>query len=92
MRFFCQWALVGISASILGIPPVGAQQVTCSSLVPVVTGGPAPPASVIQLRWLGTANYELAFGQTVVLLDATMIAARETARLAFCRKTSLTRI
>lgn len=33
-------------------------------------GGPPPPISTIVLRWLGTANYEFAYGDQVVLLDA----------------------
>jgi L-ascorbate metabolism protein UlaG (beta-lactamase superfamily) len=59
-------------AFILGTRLLTAQEPTpaCSSLVPASTGGPMPPDSVIQLRWLGTANYELVHGKTVVLLDA----------------------
>jgi hypothetical protein len=55
-------------AALLG--PAGLAAQGCSSLVPATVGGPPPPASIIQLRWLGTANYELAHGRTVVLLDA----------------------
>jgi beta-lactamase family protein len=42
----------------------------CHSLTPAAVGGPHPPDSVITLRWMGTANYELAHRNTVVLLDA----------------------
>ena len=42
----------------------------CRTLVPAAVGGPRPPASTVVLRWLGTANYEVAYGPAVILLDA----------------------
>jgi L-ascorbate metabolism protein UlaG (beta-lactamase superfamily) len=42
----------------------------CRSLLPVSAGGPRPPRGTLVLRWLGTSNYELAYGDQVVLLDA----------------------
>lgn len=41
----------------------------CSSLTTVSTGGAIPAAPTLALRWLGTANYELAYGGQVILLD-----------------------
>ena len=38
--------------------------------LPVSLGGPAhPDAGVVSLRWFGTASFELAFGDRVLLLD-----------------------
>lgn len=42
----------------------------CNALTPAAVGGPMPKEPVLTLRWLGTTNFELAFGQTVALLDA----------------------
>ena len=42
----------------------------CNELTPAAVGGPMPKEPVLTLRWLGTTNFELAFGQTVALLDA----------------------
>jgi hypothetical protein len=42
----------------------------CDDLTAVAARGPTPEASVLALRWLGTTNFELAYGRTVVLLDA----------------------
>jgi L-ascorbate metabolism protein UlaG (beta-lactamase superfamily) len=42
----------------------------CQALQPASVGGPGAPSSTIVLRWLGTANYELAYKDKVVLLDA----------------------
>jgi L-ascorbate metabolism protein UlaG (beta-lactamase superfamily) len=47
-----------------------ADSAACRTLTPTAAGGPPPPASTIVLRWLGTANYELAYRDQVVLLDA----------------------
>ena len=43
----------------------------CASLVPAAIGGPLLPANrnVVELRWLGTANYELDYHGHVYLLD-----------------------
>ena len=42
----------------------------CRSLVPTAVGGPKPPDGLLSIRWLGTTNFEIAFGDQVVLLDA----------------------
>jgi len=47
-------------------PPADA----CHTLQPTSAGGPAAPPSTIVLRWLGTANYEIAYKDKVILLDA----------------------
>jgi len=43
----------------------------CDSTVPALTGGPMLPASseTAVVRWLGNANYEIAFGGKIYLLD-----------------------
>lgn len=46
-------------------------QEACTGLMPVAMGGPIPTdKNVIMLRWLSTANYELAYHGQVYLLDA----------------------
>ena len=42
----------------------------CRSLDPALTGGPMPPEGIVAIRWLGTTNFELAYGGEVFLLDA----------------------
>ena len=42
----------------------------CRSLVPTAVGGPKPPDGMLTIRWLGTTNYEIAYGDLVLLLDA----------------------
>ena len=42
----------------------------CQTLTPTGAGGPAPKDPVVVLRWLGNANYELAYRDNVILLDA----------------------
>jgi L-ascorbate metabolism protein UlaG (beta-lactamase superfamily) len=42
----------------------------CRSLTPALTGGPMPPNGILTIRWLGTTNFELAYGGQVILLDA----------------------
>lgn len=42
----------------------------CKDLTPAAVGGFMPEEPVLTLRWLGTTNFELAYGQTVALLDA----------------------
>jgi L-ascorbate metabolism protein UlaG (beta-lactamase superfamily) len=49
-------------------PPV--EGAACRTLTPAAVGGPLPPAGTVVLRWLGTANYEVAYGDQVILLDA----------------------
>ncbi|MBI4885865.1 MAG: hypothetical protein HY824_02120 [Acidobacteria bacterium] len=47
------------------------QEPACRSLLPTAAGGPRPQnPDVAVLRFLGVANYELAYRDTVVLLDA----------------------
>src|SRR5262245_22370080 len=41
----------------------------CRSLVPASAGGPMPPRGMMTLRWLGTANFEMAYRGQVVLFD-----------------------
>jgi L-ascorbate metabolism protein UlaG (beta-lactamase superfamily) len=42
----------------------------CRERAPALTGGPMPPEGILAIRWLGTTNFELAYGGQVVLLDA----------------------
>lgn len=66
-------AVVGAVASLFPMWQVAHAQrgaTACDGLVPAAVGGPKPPDRVVVLRWLGTANYELAYRNTVVLLDA----------------------
>jgi len=42
----------------------------CRSLTPAAIGGPMPPEGILAIRWLGTTNFELAYGGEVFLLDA----------------------
>ena len=42
----------------------------CRSRTPAATGGPMPPEGILAIRWLGTTNFELAYGGQVFLLDA----------------------
>ncbi len=66
-------AVVGAAATLFPVRQVAHAQnpaAACDGLVPTAVGGPKPPDRIVVLRWLGTANYELAFRNTVVLLDA----------------------
>lgn len=51
------------------VPPAP-RSVACQTLETAAAGGPPPPASTIVLRWLGTANFEVAYEDQVILLDA----------------------
>jgi L-ascorbate metabolism protein UlaG (beta-lactamase superfamily) len=42
----------------------------CRARTPAAIGGPMPPEGILAIRWLGTTNFELAYGGEVVLLDA----------------------
>lgn len=69
----CTIVLVSAAMLVVGGPLVAHAQhpaAACDGLVPTAVGGPKPPEQVVVLRWLGTANYELAYRNTVVLLDA----------------------
>lgn len=50
--------------------PTAAGNIACQTLETTAAGGPPPPASTIVLRWLGTANFEVAYEDRVILLDA----------------------
>ncbi len=60
-------ACVGLSTP----PALAVSADACHSLEPAAVGGPMLPKSrhTIVLRWLGTANYELAYAGNVYLLD-----------------------
>jgi len=45
-------------------------EVACDELTPAAVGGLMPKKPFLTLRWLGTTNFELAYGQTVALLDS----------------------
>jgi len=42
----------------------------CRSRTPAAIGGPMPPEGILAIRWLGTTNFEIAYGGQVFLLDA----------------------
>ena len=44
--------------------------IACQTLETTAAGGPSPSPSTIVLRWLGTANFEVAYEDQVILLDA----------------------
>jgi L-ascorbate metabolism protein UlaG (beta-lactamase superfamily) len=77
MKPLCARRLVNVLAAAIIVvtcgQPAAAQTATdpCSSLVPAAIGGPSLPAdrNVVELRWLGTANYELDYRGHVYLLD-----------------------
>lgn len=47
------------------------QEAACRTLTPAAIGGPMPKnQNVVVLRWLGHTNYELAYRDAVILLDA----------------------
>ncbi|HEY6455548.1 MAG TPA: hypothetical protein VIY90_09750 [Steroidobacteraceae bacterium] len=60
-----------------------APQAACRSLVPASQGGPMPTGDVAVLRWLGTANYELAYHGKIVLMDTFYERPARTASLGF---------
>ena len=49
---------------------IGSTAAACRSLTPVATGGPLSPDGTLSIRWLGTTNFELAYRDQVILLDA----------------------
>ncbi|WP_248323484.1 MBL fold metallo-hydrolase [Caballeronia sp. Sq4a] len=55
----------------------------CQSLVPASQGGPLPQGDTAVLRWLGTANYELAYHGVVVIMDTYYERPARTAPLGF---------
>jgi L-ascorbate metabolism protein UlaG (beta-lactamase superfamily) len=50
-------------------PMIASNAPACTSAVPAAIGGPMPPAAVATLRWFGTTNFELDYGDQVLLLD-----------------------
>ena len=64
-------ALATSQAAAQGAKAAMQQDPACQSLTPVSAGGPAPkdPETVV-VRWLGWANYEVAYRGDVFLLDA----------------------
>jgi hypothetical protein len=65
--FLIGTAILAVLASSAGAQPADA----CKSLIPAAMGGPMPgDKNTIALRWLSTSNYELAFRDQVILLDA----------------------
>ena len=64
-----------------------AQEPACQSLTPVSTGGPAPrnPA-VIVVRYLGSSNHEIAYRDTVLLLNAHYARVPPARPLGFARE------
>jgi hypothetical protein len=64
--------LIGTVSLASLVAPADAQPAdACKSLVPAAMGGPMPgDKNTIVLRWLSTSNYELAFRDQVILLDA----------------------
>src|SRR5512132_3808324 len=54
-----------------GSSPALDQEPACQSLMPAAAGGPLPRnPDVLVLRFLGVSNYELAYRDNVLLLDA----------------------
>ncbi len=76
MRSRQYWGWIAAMALIASCTAALAQgsrqdQEACSSLIPAAMGGPIPTdRNVIMLRWLSTANYELAYHGHLYLLDA----------------------
>jgi len=71
----CIWALIASTlvtpAAAQGTAGALAADPACQTLTPGAAGGTLPRGrSVLVLRWLGIANYELSYRGTVILLDA----------------------
>ena len=65
-------AVIGALIGALGLSgAASAAEPACQSLTPALIGGPVPAASsdTAVLRWLGTANYEVAYKGKVFLFD-----------------------
>src|SRR6476620_9331219 len=61
----------GASLSAQGAKAAMQQDPACQSLTPVSAGGPAPKnQDTVVVRWLSFTNYELAYRNSVFLLDA----------------------
>ena len=69
------WLSAGVTAQ--NTPSPMAQDPACTTLTPVAAGGPAPKdPNVLVFRWLGHTNYEMAFQDNVILMDAYYDTAR----------------
>src|ERR1700676_4626180 len=65
-----------------------AQEPACQTLTLASTGGPMPKnATVMVLRWLATSNFEIAYRDNVILLDAYYDRAPSARPLGFDYKT-----
>lgn len=69
-----RWALstVALVAALTFGAVAQAAEPACSSYTPAVAGGPVPSksSSIVVLRWLGNANYEVDYQGRVFLFDA----------------------
>src|SRR5579872_431103 len=71
-----------------GHGPAWAQEAACQTLTLSSTGGPLPKnANVMVLRWLATSNYEIAYRDNIILLDAYYDRAPSARPLGFDYKT-----
>jgi L-ascorbate metabolism protein UlaG (beta-lactamase superfamily) len=72
MRRSTALGLIALACTALyGCATPVAQTDACNSLTPALVGGPVPPADsdIAVFRWLGNANYEIAYQGKVYLLD-----------------------
>ena len=70
-RFWIALALLAPSAALADKAFVVSPDVpACRARTPAAIGGPMPPEGILAIRWLGTTNFELAYGGEVILLDA----------------------
>lgn len=88
-------AMVAVCVAGVFTTPVAARQnqpalsaeAACQTLTMTSVGGPAPRnPSTLVLRWLGAANFELAYRDSVVLLDAYFERLPRTRPLGFARE------
>ncbi len=64
-------AMVAVSSANAADAPAWAQEPACQSLQMVGAGGPAPKGSdLMVLRYVGSANFEMAYRDSVILFDA----------------------
>jgi L-ascorbate metabolism protein UlaG (beta-lactamase superfamily) len=64
--------IIGALAGALALSAAAyAAEPACNTLIPALIGGPVPAATsdTLVLRWLGTANYEMAYRGKVFLFD-----------------------
>src|SRR5258705_7605226 len=68
---FASALLLSVSASAQSSYPPLDQEPACQTLMPAAAGGPLPRnPDVLVFRFLGVSNYELAYRDSVILLDA----------------------